>query len=91
MDKVMLFTDCQLWNSNNNTNHIQEQWVYYKKHVAPNAKLYLFDLAGYGQAPLQLLQNDVYLIAGWSDKVFDVLAAIENGNSALSIINNIDL
>jgi 60 kDa SS-A/Ro ribonucleoprotein len=48
-------------------------------------------LAGYGQAPLQLLQNDVYLIAGWSDKVFDVLAAIENGSSALNIINNIDL
>jgi 60 kDa SS-A/Ro ribonucleoprotein len=91
MDKVMLFTDCQLWNSNGGNNHIQEQWVYYKQHVAPKAKLYLFDLAGYGQAPLQLLQNDVYLIAGWSDKVFDVLAAIENGSSALNIINNIDL
>lgn len=90
-DKVMLFTDCQLWNSNGGSNHIQEQWVYYKQHIAPQAKLYLFDLAGYGQAPLQLLQNDVHLIAGWSDKVFDVLAAIENGSSALNIINNIDL
>jgi hypothetical protein len=91
MDKVMLFTDCQLWNSNSGNNHIKEQWVYYKQHIAPKAKLYLFDLAGYGQAPLQLLQNDVYLIAGWSDKVFDVLSAIENGSSALNIINNIDL
>ncbi|PWK78365.1 TROVE domain-containing protein [Mucilaginibacter oryzae] len=91
MDKVMLFTDCQLWNSNNSTNHIQEQWVYYKQNIAPNAKLYLFDLAGYGQTPLQLLQNDVYLIAGWSDKVFDVLAAIEKGSPALDLINKIDL
>lgn len=91
MDKVMLFTDCQLWNNNNSTNHIQEQWVYYKQHIAPNAKLYLFDLAGYGQTPLQLLQNDVYLVSGWSDKVFDVLAAIEKGSSALDLINKIDL
>lgn len=91
IDKVMLFTDCQLWNSNNSTNHIQEQWVYYKQNIAPNAKLYLFDLAGYGQTPLQLLQNDVYLIAGWSDKVFDVLAAIEKGSPALDLINKIDL
>jgi hypothetical protein len=91
MDKVMLFTDCQLWNSNKSTDEIQTLWVQYKNTIAPKAKLYLFDLAGYGQTPLQLLQNDVYLIAGWSDKVFDVLAAIENGNSALSIINNIEL
>jgi hypothetical protein len=65
--------------------------VQYKSKVAPNAKLYLFDLKGYGQAPLQILRNDVYLIAGWSDKVFEVLAALENGSSALDVINNIEL
>jgi hypothetical protein len=88
MDKVMLFTDAQLWNSNNTADHIQTLWARYKATVAPNAKLYLFDLKGYGQAPLQLLRNDVYLIAGWSDKVFEVLAALENGASALEVINN---
>ncbi|AYL94553.1 TROVE domain-containing protein [Mucilaginibacter celer] len=91
MDKVMLFTDCQLWNSNFGPDDIQKLWVQYKRTIAPTAKLYLFDLAGYGQTPLQLLQNDVYLIAGWSDKVFDVLAAIEKGGSALDLINKIDL
>ncbi|MES2108487.1 MAG: TROVE domain-containing protein [Bacteroidota bacterium] len=91
VDKVMLFTDCQLWNSNGNDAHIQKLWAQYKAKVAPKAKLYLFDLKGYGQAPLQLLRNNVYLIAGWSDKVFDVLAALENGETALSQINNIEL
>lgn len=92
MDKVFLFTDCQLWNStSNNGDHIQPLWLRYKAEVSPNAKLYLFDLAGYGQAPLQVLHNDVHLIAGWSDKVFDVLAALENGGSALDEINNIAL
>ncbi|TWR29941.1 TROVE domain-containing protein [Mucilaginibacter pallidiroseus] len=91
MDKVFLFTDAQLWNSNNTADHIQTLWLRYKKEVSPNAKLYLFDLQGYGQAPLQILRNDVYLVAGWSDKVFEVLAALENGGSALDAINEVEL
>jgi 60 kDa SS-A/Ro ribonucleoprotein len=91
IDKVMLFTDAQLWNSNNTADHIQTLWLRYKAEVSPNAKLYLFDLKGYGQAPLQVLRNDVYLVAGWSDKVFEVLAALENGASALDAINKTEL
>ena len=91
-DKVMLFTDCQLWNSAATTgDHIQPLWVRYKAEVAPQAKLYLFDLKGYGKTPLQLLQNNVYLVSGWSDKVFDVLAALENGETALGEINKTEL
>jgi 60 kDa SS-A/Ro ribonucleoprotein len=36
-------------------------------------------------------QDGVALIAGWSDKIFDVLAAIENGGNALAEIEKIDL
>ncbi|MVN90480.1 TROVE domain-containing protein [Mucilaginibacter aquatilis] len=92
MDKVFMFTDAQLWNSSSTTgDYIQPLWLRYKAEVLPSAKLYLFDLKGYGQAPLQILRNDVYLIAGWSDKVFEVLAALENGGSALDAIHNIEL
>jgi hypothetical protein len=85
MDKVMLFTDCQLWNSNSDNNHIETCWKQYKK-IAPNAKLYLFDLAGYGNSPVRILQDDVYMLAGWSDKVFEVLNAIENGQDVIQQI-----
>ena len=91
LDKVMFFTDCQLWDSHNMGGNIQSYWLRYKAEVAPEAKLYLFDLKGYGQAPLQLLQNDVYLISGWSDKVFDVLHALENGGSAITQILNMEI
>jgi len=91
MDKVMLFTDGQLWDSSASGSQIQTLWLRYKTEVSPAAKLYLFDLQGYGRAPLQVLRNDVYLIAGWSDKVFEVLAALENGESALDAINKIEL
>lgn len=89
VDKVMLFTDCQLWN-NQGSEHIADLWKQYKK-MAPGAKLYLFDLAGYGQAPLNVQRDDVYLVAGWSDKIFDVLRAVEEGSDAVKMIDEINL
>jgi 60 kDa SS-A/Ro ribonucleoprotein len=89
-DKVMLFTDCQLWDNTGYNQSISEEWKKYKA-IAPNARLYLFDLAGYGHSPLNLVRDDVFLIAGWSDKVFDVLEAIENGGTALAAIEAMEL
>jgi len=91
MDKVMFFTDLQMWDSTGKNNSLSKEWARYKENVAPNAKLYLFDLVGYGQSPLSLKENDVYLIAGWSDKVFEVMQAIEDGEAALKMIEKIKL
>lgn len=93
IDKIMMFTDCQLWNSNQGDvfgNNMAALWKQYKK-MAPEASLYLFDLAGYGNTPVQVRENGVHLIAGWSDKIFDVLSALEGGESALAQINQIEL
>lgn len=89
-DKIMLFTDTQLWNSNGTKNSFEDSWNRYKK-MAPEAKLYIFDLAGYGKQPLDIRQNDVYLIAGWSDKIFDVLNALEDRKSAIQVIKKVVL
>lgn len=88
VDKVMIFTDMQLWNSSGDGGELGKEWTKYKQRV-PQAKLYLFDLQGYGQAPISPLRNDVCLIAGWSDKVFDILHALENGSNALEVIDKI--
>jgi hypothetical protein len=90
VDKVMLFTDCQLWNSNGSAETISGLWKQYKQ-IAPNAKLYLFDLAGYGNTPLNTMDGNVYLVAGWSDKIFEVLAAIEDGSNAVAEIEKVVL
>lgn len=37
MDKVMIFTDCQLWDSYNQGKHLQNSWNKYKT-IAPNAR-----------------------------------------------------
>lgn len=91
-DKVMFFTDVQLWdsttNNQSNQNTVQAKWLQYKR-LFPKAKLYLFDLAGHGQTPVHQESNDVFLIAGWSDKVFDVLQAIEKGENSLAGVQRI--
>jgi 60 kDa SS-A/Ro ribonucleoprotein len=89
-DKVMIFTDTQLWNSTGSRNSFEELWNRYKT-IAPHAKLYIFDLAGYGKQPLDVRKNDVYLIAGWSDKIFDVLNSLEDRKSAIQMIQKVVL
>ncbi len=92
VDKVMIFTDCQLWDSTGHDRTLTQEWAAYRTNVAPQARLYLFDLAGHGTTPLDVrAEHGVALIAGWSDKVFDVLAALENGGDALAEIQKIEL
>lgn len=90
VDKVMLFTDVQMYNTKGMFHSFEKSWMRYKA-IAPNAKLYLFDLAGHGAQPLDIRLNDVYLIAGWSDKIFNVLFSMEDAGNALTKINSIEL
>ena len=90
VDKLMFFTDMQMWNSRRDGGSLEKAWKAYKI-LNPDAKLYLFDLRGYGQMPVKQTTDDVFLIAGWSEKVFEILDAIEGGESALEHIQQIEL
>lgn len=89
-DKILIFTDCQMYGTSNTGSDINKEWKKYKTQN-PNARLYLFDLCGYGTVPVSLRDNDVTLISGWSDKVFDVMDAMDNGETALDLINSIEI
>ena len=96
-DKVFVFTDCQLWDSYSGEifspyreHSLKDEWDKYKS-IAPNAKLYIFDLAGYGNTPIDIKRKDVFMIAGWSEKIFEVLDSLEKGESNLSEIEKIEL
>lgn len=96
VDKVMFFTDCQLYDDGSGygvaygNSSLPSLWQEYKK-IAPQAKAYFFDLAGYGTLPLDIRDNDVYIISGWNEKVFSVLNAIERGGSAIEEIKKISV
>ena len=79
-DAIVFFTDCQLWNSTFfSTGTLSNTMTTYWNKVNPNAKVYVFDLAGYGHSPLDLIHQNVFMISGWSDHIFRVLSDIEKG------------
>ena len=87
-DNFFFFTDLQMYGRGGN-NPIVKLWADYRK-VNPNAKAYFFDLNGYGTTPLDIRDNGVHLISGWSDKVFEVLDNISKGGSAVDAINDVE-
>ena len=56
----------------------------YKRDVNPNAKLMLFCLNGYSTTPIDIARKDVFCISGWSEKVFQVIGALESGKDPLA-------
>jgi 60 kDa SS-A/Ro ribonucleoprotein len=83
VDRVMIFTDCRLWDNRsfNQTagTDLRHWWRLYRERLAPAARLYLFDLAGYGSRPLEYAEEGVYQIAGWNEKTFAILDLLDKG------------
>lgn len=91
LDKIIMFTDCQLWNSLGGKKDLYVAYWHQIKRINPEVKLFLFDLSGYGTTPVSILQKDVYFISGWSDKIFNIINAIDNKNDAIKMIEEIQL
>lgn len=100
VDKVFVFSDMQLWNTDQGfrgrggtkgQGSFAKAWREYRKHN-PDVEAYLFDLNGYGDAPLDVLGGDnAHLLSGWSTEVFRVLENIEEGGDALDRIKKVNL
>lgn len=85
---IMIFTDCQMYGSRGHGGDIDRVWREYRSRN-PEASLYLFNLNGYGGSPVEVRDNNVFTISGWSDKVFDILDRIRNSQTALDEINSV--
>ncbi|MBN1501873.1 MAG: TROVE domain-containing protein [Spirochaetes bacterium] len=88
-DKIIFFTDCQMYNSQGDKN-IMNYWKRYKAKY-PGSKIYFFNLSGYASAPLEIDNNGVFMISGWNEKIFTMLQSIENGEGLISEIAKIQL
>lgn len=84
VDRIMIFTDCQMWNSYHSGENFTELFIKYQ-HKYPNAKLYCFDLSGYGNIMIPQTTKGVCLIGGWSDKVFDFVKVFESLGESTAI------
>ena len=82
-DKIVFFTDLQIYGQDS----MEDMWKRYKV-VNPNCKLILFNLAGYGTTPVKVNNKNVIEVAGWSDKIFDVLDFAMKEGSILEAVEN---
>lgn len=77
-DRIILLSDMQAWVGYDTP---KISFSSYKKASGVKTKVYSFDLQGYGT--LQFPEQDVFALAGFSEKIFDVMKLLEQDRNAL--------
>lgn len=77
-DRVIILSDMQGWMGGNAP---KAEFEKYKQRYKVTPFIYSFDLQGYGS--LQFPENKVFALAGFSDKIFDIMQLLETDRQAL--------
>jgi hypothetical protein len=86
-DRIIILTDGQGWMGRTTPARELNE---YREKVKSNPYIYNFDLEGYGD--MQFPENNVFCVAGFSEKVFDVMKILETNKKALfNSINSITI
>jgi len=81
-DRIIILSDMQGWQKGGWGNSLPTgAFNTYKKRMGANPRVYSFDLQNYGT--MQFPEQNVYAIAGFSEKVFDVMEMLEQDKKAL--------
>jgi hypothetical protein len=76
--RVLILSDMQGWIGGNTP---AKTFSEYKKRFGANPFVYSWDLSGYGT--LQFPESNVFALAGFSEKVFDIMSQLETDRQAL--------
>ncbi|HLP44175.1 MAG TPA: VWA domain-containing protein, partial [Candidatus Nanoarchaeia archaeon] len=77
-DRVIILSDMQGWVQARAANG---PFAEYKRKFNVTPYLYSFDLQNYGS--MQFPENNVFCVAGFSDKIFDIMQLLEQDKKAL--------
>ncbi|MCK4666854.1 TROVE domain-containing protein [Candidatus Dependentiae bacterium] len=102
VERIFIFTDGQFWNSKSIYNenpgfydsafhgdrHFSSEFMKYQRKN-PNVKLYVFDLAGYGKMFIPQDVENVCMMGGWSDKIFNFIEKFETDPSMTAMVDEI--
>jgi len=77
-DRIVILSDMQAWIGGHTP---AREFAAYKRITGARPKIFCFDFAGYGS--LQFPEQDVYQMAGFSEKVFDTMSVLEADREAL--------
>ncbi len=90
-DKVLIFTSGLEWGDARAQLALADSWRKYRQRVAPTARLYRFNLLDYDQYPVRILADGRVMIAGWSERIFRVLAELDTLREAVEKIKAIKI
>ncbi len=86
-DRIIILSDMQAWiNAGWSSNLPREAFNNYKIRTEADPLIYSFDLNSYGS--MQFPERNVYCLAGFSEKIFDIMKVLEEDKNAL--INKIE-
>jgi len=82
-DRIVILSDMQTWMAGNfyGLRDANSAFERYKITHKCNPRVYSFDLQGYGQ--LSFPEPNVFCLAGWSEKTFDVMRHLETDRNAM--------
>jgi hypothetical protein len=86
-DRIIILSDMQEWMTTGwNSSNPRASFADYKNRTGADPKIYSFDLQNYGS--MEFPENNVFCLAGFSEKVFDIMKVLEEDRNAL--INKIE-
>lgn len=94
VDHIIIFSDCQIgtgcnwYDTRGNGGKDFDKLFQRYRALNPSVMTYSIDLRGYGNT---LFKEGVVTLAGWSEKLFDLIAAFGNGVTAIEHINAIHI
>jgi 60 kDa SS-A/Ro ribonucleoprotein len=90
-DRIIILSDMQAWMENGwNSSNPRQSFANYKQRTGVDPLIYSFDLNNYGS--MQFPEKNVFCLAGFSDKIFDIMKVIEEDkNALLNKINSVSL
>ncbi len=81
-DRIIILSDMQSWVETSYGNQgVIQAFNKYKQDFGCSPLIYSWDLKGYGT--IQFPEQNVYLLTGWSEKVFDIIKLLEQDKNAL--------
>ena len=93
-DRVIIISDMQTWVENSyghgSTSAVTAARNAYTSQMGANPHIYTLDMTGHSTSNFS--ENQVYQLAGFSEKVFDIMPHLENDRNALvnTIKNSVD-
>jgi len=88
-DRIIILSDQESWKEGWGGGSPKKAYELYRKNTGNDPYVYAIDIEGYGSH--DIVGGKVFHLTGWSDRLFDFMAKVEEGESLIDYIKNYEL